>query len=220
MSPLTACLRRNRNGADWRPRITSNSILRLRRHRRPIEESTQPSRARRVTKFRKRLRFDLAYALACDVEVLPNLFKPPLLAGLIETKTHLDDLFLPRSQRREHVFSQLAQVVGYCSLRRISGTPVLDEARDRSLAIISDRRFKRDWLLSDLQCFAHFPRRHVHSAGKLLVSRFAAEFLNHQSLCAEDLVDDLDHMHRDANRAALIGDRAGHRLANLPRRIS
>jgi hypothetical protein len=32
-----------------------------------------------------------------------------------------------------------------------------------------------------------------------------------------DLVQLLDHMHRDTNRAPLVGDRASHRLANPPR---
>jgi hypothetical protein len=37
---------------------------------------------------------------------------------------------------------------------------------------------------------------------------------------ANQLVDRLDHVHRNANRARLIGNRARDRLANPPRRVS
>ena len=44
----------------------------------------------------------------------------------------------------------------------------------------------------------------------------AAEFLNQLTRSADELVDGLDHVHRDADGAGLIGDGAGDGLANPP----
>ena len=47
----------------------------------------------------------------------------------------------------------------------------------------------------------------------------APELLQHLALHAEHLVHRLDHVHGDADRARLVGDRAGDRLADPPRRV-
>ena len=55
--------------------------------------------------------------------------------------------------------------------------------------------------------------------GDLFRRRLAAELLDEVAARADQLVDRLDHVHRDADRARLVGDRAGDRLANPPRRV-
>ena len=49
--------------------------------------------------------------------------------------------------------------------------------------------------------------------------RFAAQLLNQRARRAGELVDRLDHVHRDADGASLIGDRARDGLTNPPRRV-
>src|SRR5207237_7275971 len=55
--------------------------------------------------------------------------------------------------------------------------------------------------------------------GDLLRTRLAAEALHELTLDVHDLVQLLDHVHGNANRARLVGDRARHRLADPPRRV-
>jgi hypothetical protein len=49
--------------------------------------------------------------------------------------------------------------------------------------------------------------------------RLAADLVQHLARGAHDLVDRLDHVHRDADGARLVGDRAGDRLPDPPRRV-
>ena len=52
--------------------------------------------------------------------------------------------------------------------------------------------------------------------GDLLDRRLAAELLDQHAGGAGQLVDGLDHVHRDADGARLVGDGAGDRLADPP----
>ncbi len=55
--------------------------------------------------------------------------------------------------------------------------------------------------------------------GDLLRGGFAAILLHELLLHAHELVDRLDHVHRDADGAGLVGDRAGDGLADPPGRV-
>ena len=55
--------------------------------------------------------------------------------------------------------------------------------------------------------------------GDLVGPRLAAEALHELALDVHDLVQLLDHVHRDADRARLVGDRPGDRLADPPGRV-
>ncbi len=83
--------------------------------------------------------------------------------------------------------------------------------------LFADRRFERDRFLSNFQDLSHLRDRNVHPLCDLFARRFAAEFLNEQTRGADELVDRLDHVNRDADRAGLIGDCTRDRLANPPR---
>src|SRR3954468_11631611 len=60
---------------------------------------------------------------------------------------------------------------------------------------------------------------HVELLGQLLRGGLAAQVLEHLALDAGELVDDLDHVHRDADGAGLVGHRPGDRLPDPPRRV-
>ena len=55
--------------------------------------------------------------------------------------------------------------------------------------------------------------------GQLFRRRLAADLVQHLARGAHDLVDRLDHVHRNADGARLVGDRAGDRLPDPPGRI-
>ena len=88
-----------------------------------------------------------------------------------------------------------------------------------AVLLVADRRLQADRLLGDLQHLPHLLERHAELLGQLLGRRLAADLVQHLARRAHQLVDRLDHVHRDADRARLIGDRAGDRLADPPRRI-
>src|SRR3546814_19484316 len=52
--------------------------------------------------------------------------------------------------------------------------------------------------------------------GQLLRGRLAADLVQHLPRGADQLVDGLDHVHRDADGPRLVGDRAGDRLPDPP----
>ena len=63
--------------------------------------------------------------------------------------------------------------------------------------------------------------RAVHCSSTAISSggRLAAERLHQLALDVDDLVELLDHVHRDADRARLVGDRPRDRLADPPGRV-
>ena len=62
-------------------------------------------------------------------------------------------------------------------------------------------------------------RGHVELLGELLRRGLATEILQHLPLDAGQLVDDLDHVHGDADRARLVSHRSGDGLPDPPCRI-
>src|ERR1700683_3339674 len=65
------------------------------------EEGSKLVRPRRVAQLAQRLSFDLAAALAGDGGRLAHFFKR-VLAAVLQTEAHLDDLFLARVERLQH----------------------------------------------------------------------------------------------------------------------
>ncbi len=94
--------------------------------------------------------------------------------------------------------------------------PVLDEVAEVRVFLFADGRFQRDGLLRDLEHLAHLGHGNVHALGDLFAGGLAAQLLNQLTRSADELVDGLDHVHRDADGAGLIGDGAGDGLANPP----
>ena len=78
---------------------------------------------------------------------------------------------------------------------------------------------QRHGLLRDLLDLADLLGADAHHAADLLRRRLAAEVLQQLALDAHQLVDRLDHVHGDADRAGLVGDRARDRLADPPRGV-
>ncbi len=87
------------------------------------------------------------------------------------------------------------------------------------ILIIADGGLHGDRFLGDLQHLANLVLGHFHAHGELFGRRLAPHFLQHLPGNAVQLVDGLDHVHRNADGARLIGNGTGDRLPNPPRRI-
>src|SRR5436190_14816920 len=175
-------------------------------------------RPRRVTQLRQRLRLDLPDPLAGNPELLADLLQRPRVP-VDQAEPQLDDLLLPVGQRVQDRVELLLQEDEGGGIDRYDGVAVLDEVAEVGVLLLTDRRLERDRLLRQLEDLAHPLRRELHLVADLLRSRFAPEVLQQLSLDAHELVDRLDHVHGNADRARLVRDRAGDRLPDPPRRV-
>src|ERR1700688_1453425 len=83
----------------------------------------------------------------------------------------------------------------------------------------TDRRLQGNRFLRNFQNLADLRHGNVHALGDFLGGRFAAELLHKLTAGADQLVDRLDHVHRDADGARLVGNGARDGLADPPRRV-
>ncbi len=93
---------------------------------------------------------------------------------------------------------------------------VLDEVAEVGVLLLTDRRLQGDRLLGHLEDLTHLVRCEIHFLGDLLRARLTTEVLQELPLDADQLVDRLDHVHRDADGACLVGDGPGDRLPDPP----
>src|SRR3989454_774116 len=171
-----------------------------------------------MAELAQRLRLDLADALARDVELLAD-FLERMVGVHVDAKAHAQDFRLARRELREHRVSRLTERLHRGLIDRGCHRGVLDEVAELRVLVIADGRLHRDRLLGDLAHLAHLVLGHLHAHGELLGGRLAAHLLQHLPRDAIELVDRLDHVHRNADGARLIGDRAGDGLTNPPRCI-
>src|SRR5690554_7717362 len=82
--------------------------------------------------------------------------------------------------------------------------------------IVTDWRFYGDRLFGDLQYLEDLVFRHFHAFAKLFRRGLAAHFLEHLAANTVQLVDRLDHVHRNPDSAGLVRDRAGDGLTDPP----
>src|SRR5262245_43465618 len=183
-----------------------------------FEEGFELPAARRMPQLAQRLRLDLADPLAGDGEVLADLLER-VLGAVADAEAHLDHLLLARRQRLEHLIGLFLEVEIDHRVGRGDDLAIFDEVAKVRILLLADRGLERDGLLRDLEDLAHLADRDVHALGDLLRGRLAAELLDQRPRRANQLVDRLDHVDRDADRPRLVGDRAGDRLADPPRRV-
>jgi len=88
---------------------------------------------------------------------------------------------------------------------------------ESSSSPIGVSRLTGSWLI--LRISRTFLRRGAHLGGDLLGCGFAAHVLQELALHADQLVDGLDHVHRDADGGAWSAMGARDRLADPPRRV-
>src|ERR1043166_6146630 len=184
----------------------------------PLEERTQLAAARRMPQLAQRLGFDLPDAFARDGEALADFFQR-VLAAVADAEAHLNDLLFARRECLKDRLGLFLQVQVDDRFGRRDDLAIFDEVAKMRIFLLANRRFERDRLLRDLQDLADLADRNVHALGNLFGGRFAAKLLHERTRGANELVDRLDHVHRDADGARLVGDRPGDGLADPPRRV-
>src|SRR4029079_16044514 len=166
----------------------------------------------------ERVVLDLADPLARDAEGAAALLKR---ARRLAEKpvAQLDHLAVALGERAE---SRLDVLATKRERRGVEGRLRLvvgNEVAERGVLLLADRLLQRDGHLRHPQDLAHLLDGHLELLGDLLGPRLAAEALDELALDVHDLVELLDHVHRDPDRARLVGDRARHGLAYPPRRV-
>ncbi|QTK80944.1 RNA Polymerase Sigma Factor RpoS [Agrobacterium tumefaciens] len=166
----------------------------------------------------QRLRLDLTDTLAGNRELLANLFKRVVRVHA-NAEAHAQNAFFTRRQRRQNAGRRLAQVRLNGGVDRQQRILVFDEVAEMRILFVTHRGFERDRLLGDLQNLANLFQRHGQLLGQLFRGRLAADLVQHLARGTNDLVDRFDHVHRNTDRAGLVGNRAGDCLPDPPRRI-
>src|SRR5271154_5458631 len=112
--------------------------------------------------------------------------------------------------------SVLLQIDADDGVRRRYGHAIFNEVAKMRIFFLADRRFKRDGLLGDLEDLADLRYRNIHTLGNLFRGWLAAKLLHELTAGADELVDGLDHVHRDTDGAGLVRDGAGDGLTDPP----
>ncbi len=168
-----------------------------------------------MTQLTQRLRFDLTDTFAGYVELFTHFFQR-VVGVHIDTETHTQHFRFTRGETGQHVVRRRTQAFGGRGVQRQLEGGILDEIPQMRIFIVADRRFHGDRLFGDFQHFADFVFRHQHALGQLFRRRLAAHLLQHLAGDTIELVDGLNHVHRNTNGARLIRDRAGDGLTDPP----
>src|SRR5262249_23022233 len=113
-----------------------------------LEECAEPMAAAGMAQLAESFGFDLANTLARNREVLAD-FLESMLAAILETKAHLNNLFLARRQGLQDLRCLLAEIqVDDCLGGRNAGA-IDDEIPEVRFVLLSDRRFERNRFLRD-----------------------------------------------------------------------
>ena len=169
------------------------------------QETLQLTKPRGMPHFPQGLGFDLPDPFAGDFKLAANFLQR---AGrtIAKAKAQFQHLALPLCQTREHVaqlfFQQLKLVISEGHSVDLSS---MKSPKLRVLAV-ADRAMEGDRLLRHLQHGADPLDRQLHLFGNFFRSRLTAEILDQALLHPHQLVDRLDHVHRNADRAGLVGD--------------
>src|SRR5574342_409466 len=180
-----------------------------------LHEALEALGARGVAQLAQRLGLDLADALAGHLEVLPHLLQG-VIGLLADAEAHAQHLLLARGERGQHLPRLLGQVHVDDGVGGADDGLVLDEVAQVAVLLLADGGLQGDGLLGDLEDLAHLVERQLHLLGDLLRRRLAPQLLHQVAAGADELVDGLDHVHRDADGAGLVGDGAGDGLPDPP----
>src|SRR5581483_10770142 len=143
----------------------SQFLLRLLRLQ--FEETLELADARGMAHFSQRLGFDLADALARDLE-LPAHFLERARVAIAQAKAQLEHLALALGEAGEHVTEFVLQQAEARDLGRILSGLILDKIAKAGVVAVAYRRLQGDGLLGHLEDSADPVHRHLHFLGQLI----------------------------------------------------
>ena len=139
-----------------------------------------------------------------------------VVAGHLDAKAHPQNLGLARRQAVQNIFHHITQTGLHGGLHGSGVGAVLDEVAQVGVVIVANRSLHGDRLFGDLHDLADLVFRDLHPGRQHAGIGLKAELLQMLPADTVHLVDGLDHVHRNADGAGLIGNRAGDGLANPP----
>src|SRR3954454_2842319 len=166
----------------------------------------------------QRLVLDLSDPLARDVDLPPDLVERARVLPA-EAVPQLEDAALAVGEVLQR-FAQrfLGEDLGGPLVGGL-GALVSDELTELRLLLVADRLLERDRRLRGTLDRVDLLRIDAGDFGDLLGGGLTAELGDELALGAADLVELLDDVDRDPDGARLVGERAGDRLADPPRRV-
>src|SRR4051812_32360610 len=186
--------------------------------RRALRNVAQLLRLGQALQLLERLVLDLADPLARDVEGAPHLVQRPRVLAA-EAVAQLEHAPLPVAQvLQRFAQSLLGEDLRGALVRRL-GPLVGDELAELGLLLVADRLLERHRRLRRALDRVDLLRIDPRDLGDLLGGGLAAELRDQLALRAADLVELLHDVDRDADRARLVRERAGDRLADPPRGV-
>src|SRR5919112_372936 len=136
-----------------------------------------------------------------------------------EAVAQLEDAALAVAQVLERLAQRLLREdLGGALVGRL-GPLVGDELAELGLLLVADRLLEADRRLRAALDRVDLLRVDAGDLGDLLGGGLAAQLGDELALGAADLVELLDDVDRDADRARLVGERASDRLADPPCRV-
>src|SRR5215207_6168841 len=169
-------------------------------------------------KLLEALVLDLPDALAGDVEGPPHLVERARMLAA-EPVAELEHAALAVGEVLEGLLQRLLGEQLGGALEGGLGTLIGDELAELRLLLVADRLLEGDRRLGGALDRVDLLRLDPGDLGDLLRGRLAAELGDQLALRAADLVELLDDVDRDADRARLVGQRASDRLADPPGRV-
>src|SRR5262249_8788343 len=124
------------------------------------EEVARAGVGGRVAQLRHRAGFDLADALAREVEELADLFEGPGLAT-VESEAQRQDLALTFVERSEQLLDLVGQQWGGRDLERRFRRAVLDDVAELGVAVLAERLREREGLGREAQRLGDLVLRHL-----------------------------------------------------------
>src|SRR5438270_306858 len=183
-----------------------------------LRDVAQRERVAEGPKLLQALVLDLPDALARDVERPPYLVERARVLA-VEAVAELEHAALAVRERPEDLPQQLLAHRLVRDLVRKRDVLVGEEVAELGLLLVADGLLQRDRSLRATHDLLHLFDRQVEVERDLDRHRLAAELRAQLALGAHDLVQLLDDVHRHADRARLVGELTGDRLANPPRRV-
>ena len=133
-----------------------------------------------MAQFAQSLRLDLTDALTGDVEFLAHFLQGTGTA-VLQAKAKLQHVLLTGREGVQHFVELLAQQGVGCGLGRSGGIVIGNEVAQVAVFFLTDRRFQRHRVKSDLHDLSDLFGRHLHHLCDLLSRRISAVFLHQLS---------------------------------------
>ena len=171
--------------------------------------------AARMAQLAQRLRLNLTDTLTRYAKVLAH-FLQGAAATVLQAKAQLKHTFFARGQGLQNLVQLLTQQRKASSISRRRRIMVLNKIAKMRILFLTNRRLQGNRLLRNLHNLAHSVHRGIHFLSNLLGQRLASQLLQQLAGYANQLINRLHHMHRNTNRAGLVGNRAGNSLTNPP----